>query len=398
MSAARRDRSLRSSTDVEAPAEDTKVNDSTHGHYIPTVVIGGGQAGLAVGFYLAKHNMPFTILDASERVGDAWRNRWDSLTLFTPARYDALPGMPFPAPGGSFITKDQMADYLESYAARFRLPIRSGVQVDQLTRIRDRFRIKAGGEQYEADNVIVAMSNNQKPSVPAFAPDLEPETVQLHSSQYRNPTQLQEGDVLIVGAGNSGADIAMEVAQTHTVYLAGRHPGHVPFRIEPFIARNGLLRVIRFLGTHVLTLGTPIGRRVRAKFLSHGRPLVRVKPRDLIAAGVQRVPRVSGVEDGMPKLDDGRLLNVANVIWCTGYRGGFSWIDLPQLEGGDDPRQERGVVPEIPGLHFVGLDFLYAATSDTITGVGRDARYVVEHLATQPKGDRLRRPAAARAS
>jgi putative flavoprotein involved in K+ transport len=276
-----------------------------------------------------------------------------------------------------------MADYLEAYANRFDLGVRTGSRVECLARAGTRFRVTAGGRIYEADQVVVAMANYQKPRVPEFAPDLDPEVVQLHSSQYRNPTQLREGDVLIVGAGNSGADIAMDVAPHHRTWLAGKHPGYVPFRIEPFIARNGLLRIVRFVGHHVLNLGTPIGRRAQPSFAAKGAPLVRVKPNDLLAAGVLPVPRVVGAERGLPLLEDGRVLDVANVIWCTGYRPGFDWIDLPVFAQHEDPRHERGIVASEPGLYFVGLDFLYAATSDTVTGVGRDAAHVARAIAAR---------------
>src|SRR5579884_417399 len=174
---------------------------------IQTIVIGGGQAGLSVGYHLARRGLPFVILDANERIGDSWRKRWDSLRLFTPARYDGLAGMPFPAPAFTFVTKDEMADYLEAYAARFALPVRTGVRVDRLSRHGDRFDVTAGGLRFEAENVVVAMSNYQQPRVPPFAHELDPGISQLHSSEYRNPSQLRDGSVLIVGAGNSGAEI-----------------------------------------------------------------------------------------------------------------------------------------------------------------------------------------------
>lgn len=362
------------------------MNETRGAEQVETVVIGGGQAGLATGYYLARQQRPFVILDAHSRVGDAWRKRWDSLRLFTPARYNGLPGMRYPASGGSFITKDEMADYLESYAARFELPVRTNARVNCLTRAGERFRVTAGDRTYEANQVVVAMANYQKPRVPEFAPDLDPEVVQLHSSQYRNRTQLREGGVLIVGAGNSGAEIAMDIVPHHDTWMAGTHPGHIPFRIEPFIARNGLVRMVRFVGHHVLNLGTPMGRSVRPKFLAMGAPFVRVKPNDLVAAGVERVPRVVGTERGLPQLEGGRVLDVANVIWCTGYRPGFSWIDLPVFEGAEEPRHERGVATNEPGLYFVGLDFLYAATSDTVTGVSRDAKHIVEAIASRVAG------------
>jgi putative flavoprotein involved in K+ transport len=349
---------------------------------LEAVIIGGGQAGLAVGHHLARRDRPFVILDAHQRVGDAWRSRWDSLRLFTPARYNALAGLPFPAPAHSFPTKDQVADYLESYAARFELPVRTGVRVDRLSRDDGRFVVVAGNRRWEADNVVVAMSSFQVPRVPAFATDLSPEIVQLHLAGYRNPSQLQAGGVLVVGAGNSGAEIALEVASRHPTWLAGKESGHVPFRIEGAAARYIFQPLLfRVIGHRVLTVDTSIGRRLRPRLVSHGAPLVRVKPRDLSAAGVRRVPRVIGVRDGRPLLADQRVLEVANVIWCTGFGPDFSWIDLPVF--GDDPREprhHRGVVATQPGLYFVGLSFLYAMSSGFLPGVDRDAEHIVHAI------------------
>jgi putative flavoprotein involved in K+ transport len=354
---------------------------------VETVIIGGGQGGLSVGYELTKRDRPFVILDTHERVGDAWRTRWDSLLLFTPARYDGLAGMRFPARGDVFPTKDQMADYLEAYAERFRLPIRTGVTVDGLSRDGDRFSVRAGDRGFEAENVVVAMANYQQPWVPPFAADLEPGMVQVHSHEYRNTSQLQDGGVLVVGAGNSGADIALEIARGHPTWMAGEEFGHVPFRIESFAGRNLLVRIVRFVGHHVLTVRTPIGRKVRPKLRAAAAPLIRVKPKDLVAAGIERVPKVVGVRDGLPLLQDGRVLEVANVVWCTGFRPGFSWIDLPVLGEREEPLHQRGIVATEPGLYFVGLKFLYAATSDTVTGVGRDAERVAKHIASRgPKG------------
>jgi putative flavoprotein involved in K+ transport len=347
---------------------------------IDTVVIGGGQAGLSVGYYLAKQRRPFVILEAGAHIGDAWRHRWDSLLLFTPARLNGLPGLRFPAPGGTFITKDQMAAYLESYAARLELPVHAGVTVERLSGDGDRFVVSAGDGKIRASNVIVAMSNYQVPWTPPFAKDLDKGIVQLHSKDYRNPTQLRDGPVLLVGAGNSGADIAMEVVRDHPTWLAGQESGAVPFRIETFVARNVLLRIVRFVGHRVLTVRTPIGRKLRPRLLTTAGPLIRVKPQDLVTAGIQRVPRVAGVQDGLPILEDGRVIEPANVIWCTGFRPGFTWIDLPILGDRQEPTHRGGVVATTPGLYFVGLHFLYAMTSDMITGVRRDAKRIAKHL------------------
>jgi len=346
------------------------------------VVVGGGQAGLSVGYHLARRGLRFVILDAHARIGDAWRTRWDSLRLFTPARFDGLAGMPFPAPAHAFPTKDAMADYLEAYAARFALPVRTGVAVDRLSRSGGRFVLAAGARRFEAEQVVVAMSDWQRPRLPPFAPELDPGIVQLHSSAYRNPAQLRAGGVLVVGAGNSGAEIALDVAPAHRTWLSGRATGHLPFRIDGPVARLLLRPLFRGVFHRLLTVDTPVGRRARPKLLAHGMPLIRVRPRDLAAAAVERVPRTVGVRDGRPVLADGRALEVANVVWCTGFHPGFAWIDLPVLEG-TRPVQERGVATGEPGLYFVGLAFLAAASSSMIHGVERDAAFVADRIASR---------------
>jgi putative flavoprotein involved in K+ transport len=354
------------------------MNDIQTPEHYETIVVGGGQAGLSVGYQLARRNRPFIILDASERIGDSWRSRWDSLRLFTPARFDGLAGMSFPASPHYFPTKDEMADYLERYASHFHLPVRSGVRVDRLSRNGEgnRFHIEAGDRLYEADSVVVAMSNFQYPQVPSFAGTLNPEIVQLHGSEYRNPSQLREGRVLVVGAGNSGAEIAMEVVKSHPTWLAGRDVGQIPFDITGFLGRLFLVRLaLRGLFHHVLTVDTPIGRKARPKILSQGGPLIRTKRKHLAAAGVQFVSRVAGVRDGMPVLDDGNSLDFENVIWCTGYKSGFSWIDLP-IHGEHEPTHQRGVVDSEPGLYFVRLEFLYSLSSIMIHALERDAERI----------------------
>jgi putative flavoprotein involved in K+ transport len=356
---------------------------------VPVVVIGAGQAGLSVGYHLSRLGVPFVILNANKRVGDTWRRRWDSLRLFTSAKFDGLDGMPFPAPPDSFPTKDEMADYLETYANHFQLGVENGVVVDRVTRQDGRYTVMAGSRRFEAEHVVVAMATYQRGKVPAFARELDPGIAQIHSSGYRNLSQLKEGAVLIVGAGNSGAEIAMETARRHTTWMSGRDVGEVPFRIGGLPARLFLARfVLRFLFHRVLTLDTPMGRKARPSIISKGGPLIRTKAADLAAAGVRRVGRVAGVRGGKPLLEDGRVLDVANVIWCTGFHPGLSWIDLPVFEEDGEPRHERGVVRGEPGLYFVGLHFLYAFSSTMIHGVGRDAQYVAEAIAARSRRSR----------
>ena len=348
-----------------------------------TVIIGGGQAGLAIGYHLAARERSFVILDANERIGDSWRKRWDALRVFTPARYDGLPGWSFPAPGWSYPTKDEVANYLESYAARFRLPVRTGIRVDGLSRQAGGYAVTSGLNRYEADNVVVATGGYQAPRIPVFAAELDPNIVQLHSSEYRNPSQLREGGVLVVGAGNSGAEIALESSAGHPTWLSGRDTGQEPVRAGSGLPDRLFTPPFWFLLSHVLTMRTPIGRRVRHQLSNRGLPLARVRRKDLIRAGIERVPRVTGVRDGRPMLADGAILDPANVIWCTGFVPDFSWIDLPVFDRDGEPRHERGVVGSQPGLYFIGLFFLSAGSSSLIGGVGRDARHIARQIASQ---------------
>ena len=352
------------------------------GERIETVIVGGGQAGLAVGYHLARRGRPFVILDADQRPGDAWRRRWDSLRLFTPARYSGLPGWPFPAPPFSYPTRDEVADFLEAYAARFDLPVRNGVRVDRLARDGGRFLVTAGDRRWEADQVVVATGAYHRPRIPAFASELDPGIVQLDTTRYRHPSQLRPGGVLVVGAGNSGAEIAYEVSGAHPTWLSGPDTGHIPVRTGSRLDRL-LTPPFWWFVSRVLTVDTLVGRKVRPKALVTPAPLERVRPKELAAAGVERVPRTVGVRDGLPLLEDGRVLEAANLIWCAGSRPDFGWVDLPVFDQDGLPRHDRGVVASQPGLYFVGLFFLSAISSALIGGVGRDAEHVVAQIASR---------------
>lgn len=252
-------------------------------------MIGGGQAGLAMGYQLARRGISFVILEAYERIGDSWRKRWDSPRLFTPAKYDSLEGMPFPAPAFSFPSKDEMAGYLESYAAKFRLPVRTGTRVTRLTRNGNEFLLQTNRGAFEAQQVVVAMSTYQVPKVPPFAPELAPDIKHVTSFDYTNPSALPDEAVLVVGAAHSGAEIALDLATSHRVYLSGRDVGQIPFRITSPIARLMVPVVFRVVFHRILTIHTPMGRKARRKMLTSGAPLIRSKREDLTSAGVERV-------------------------------------------------------------------------------------------------------------
>jgi putative flavoprotein involved in K+ transport len=349
------------------------------------VVIGGSQAGLAVGYYLKQHGLPFVILDENDRIGDAWRKRWDSLRLFTPGRYDGLPGMPFPGSPSSYPTKDETADYLAAYAKTFELPVRTGVKVDGLTKAEDRFKVTWGRHTILAENVVVATGASNTPRVPSFARELDESIVQLHSNEYRRPSQIQKGPVLVVGAGNSGAEIAIELAPHHKTWLSGRDTGQEPARAGSHL--DHLFTPLMWLMATRLTVKTMLGRKLRDHFTNppRGIPLGRVRRKDFAPAGIERVPRVNAVRNGYPVLENGRVLEVSNVIWCTGYAPHYDWIALPLQTHNGLPIHDRGIVESCPGLYFVGLPFLYSLSSALLGGVGRDARYIVDHIvSTRP--------------
>lgn len=358
------------------------MNNSLNPDKHKVIVIGAGQAGLSAGYFLKKNNIDFIILDAGKRVGDSWRNRWDSLKLFTPAKFSSLAGMPYPSDPNYFPTKDEMGDYLENYSKHFNLPVRNNYKVAELSREGNKYCITSGDHHFEAEHVIIAMSNYQVPKVPPFAKDINPDIVQIHSFDYRDPSQLQEGTVLVVGAGNSGSELALEAARNnHEVRLSGRETGHIPFNIEGTLAKLIMVRlVIRFIFHRILTTSTQIGRKVRPKLISEGGPLVRIKPNEVTEAGIERIPKIIEVKDGLPVDENQQVIDVKNIIWCTGFYPSYSWIDIPIFKD-KEPMQDRGVVKNEPGLYFVGMHFLYSLSSAMIHGAERDAEYVVNTIA-----------------
>lgn len=363
--------------------------------HVPTLVIGGGQAGLAVAHHLRARGGECLVVEANARVGDSWRRHWDSIRLFTPGRYDGLPGMPFPGDPRRFPGKDDMADYLEAYAAEQDLPVRLRTRVDRLGAGPDGgFVASVGTAEITCEHVVVATGTyTGRPRVPACAAELAPGIRQLHSSEYHRPSDLLPGPALVVGAANSGCEIAYELAADRRVVLCGRDPGHEPFRPGTAADRLAVPATV-FVARHVATRRGPLGRRLLT-FRHHGIPVGRVRAKDLRARGVERVEaRMTGVEGGMPALADGSVHEVANVVWCTGFAPDYGWIDLPAFDDDGFPREYRGVVGTVPGLYFCGLVLQYAVASSVLPGVGRDAAFVARALTAAP--ERPRRAAASR--
>jgi putative flavoprotein involved in K+ transport len=263
---------------------------------------------------------------------------------------------------------------MESYAKRFNLPIRLAVKVDTLTREGDGYVATADGSRIGADHVVVATGSYQMPRKPSFGAMLDRGIAQFHSTEYRMPSQFGAGEVLVVGAGNSGAEIALDAAAGHRTWLSGRVTGQVS---QPIV----FSRPLWWIGSRVLTRDTPIGRRMSVAVASgRGQPLVQVRPSHLASAGVERVPRVAGVKEGKPQLEDGRVLDVATVVWCTGFDHSYPWIKLPITDEAGHLQHRRGAVESQPGLYFVGLPFQYRLASSLIAGVGDDAKYVVDKI------------------
>lgn len=353
------------------------------GQRVETVVIGGGQAGLATAHWLAEAGRNCLVLEERERIGDQWRGRYDSLRLFTPARVDSLPGLPFPGPRSAFPTGRELGDYLERYAASLSVPVHTGIHVLSVHPVDGGgFRLTTTGGQLAAENVVLATGSDAVPRVPQVSAALDPGIRQLHSSQYRNPAQLLPGPVLVVGAGTSGADLAMEaVGAGHETWLSGRHPGEIP--------GNERVRapLFWFAANHVLTLRNPLGRRARAAMRAAGRtPLVRTRRTHLDAAGVHRTQaRTVAAVDGKPQLDDGTVLDVANVLWCTGYRRDYSFAPAVRLDADGFPLEHDGAAEGVPGLYFVGLFFQSAFSSHLVGGVGRDAKAVADQICARSR-------------
>ena len=353
--------------------------------HIETLIIGAGQAGLSAGYHLQKLGSECLIVDGGERIGDNWRCRYDSLKLFTPARANSLDGMPYPGDPWDFPTKDEFAEYLERYAVTFDLPVRMQTRVDRLAaRKSGGFAATLGAGEITCDNVVVATGTfGRAPQVPAFASEIDPRIRQVHSSEYLRPSQLDNGPVLVVGASHSGLDIAYELAATRPTTLVGPDRGNIPlewgsrrFQVAfPFI---------EFAFNHVLTRRTPMGRKTMQQLRHHGVPQLRVKRHHLAERGAEWITEhITGVADGLPCLQDGRTFDVASIVWATGFRQVFDWIDLALPIEDGWPVEYRGVVESIPGLFFCGLAFQYAFASGEVDGVGRDAAYLALKIAAR---------------
>jgi putative flavoprotein involved in K+ transport len=340
---------------------------------LDVAVVGGGQAGLAMAWHLRRLGLRFAVLDAGSEIGSAWCSRWDSLRLFTPARYDALPGLAFPGPPDRYPTKDEVAAYLRDYVAAFDLPVHLHSRVTRVSRDGAGYALATTRETVRARQVVVATGPFQSPHVPVTG--LDPAVTQLHSSAYRNPHQLPRGPVLVVGDGNSGRQIARELAATRRVELATS--GRATVVPQRLLGRD-LFWWLTASGLLGAPATSPIGRRMRAR----GELVVGTTDRTLRAAGVTLRPRLTGADGTGVRFADGSRADVDTVVWATGYRSDHSWIDVDGALADGRPVHERGVSP-VPGLHFLGLPWQHTRGSALLGFVGADAAHLAERIATR---------------
>jgi putative flavoprotein involved in K+ transport len=360
--------------------QDEAQQDPTSDQVLDVVVVGGSQAGLAMAWHLAQQGLRFVVLEGGPAVGHVWRSRWDSLKLFTPAQYDALPGMAFPAPADTYPTKDPVADYLRAYVAAFDLPVRLNAKVTELRRLEDgSFEVRTAQDAFRARQVVVATGPFQVPFVPPQARGLDPSVTQLHSADYRNPEALPAGSVLVVGGGNSGFQIAEELAATRQVELsiATTYP-MLPQRpagrdLFWWLTRLGLLRV---------TVTSRPGRRMSRRDFVIG-----TNRRRLEGKGVRFRPRLVDAEGRMVRFADHSLLeDVGVVVWATGYRSDHGWIHTPGVVREGHVVHRRGVT-EVPGLYFLGLSWQHTRGSALLGFVEEDAAYLADRIQSHHQAD-----------
>ncbi len=334
------------------------------------VVVGGGQAGLAAAWHLRERGLRHVVLEAAAELGHSWRSRWESLRLFSPAEHDSLPGLPFPAPAGSYPGKDAVAAYLRDYAATFDLPVELGARVTTLQRTDAGFRLATADRTYTARQVIVATGPFQTPFIPPLAAGLDASVTQLHSTAYRSPDALPAGPVLVVGGGNSGVQIAAELAAIRPAELSvGSVPPALPQRLLGrdlfwWLTRSGLMRV---------TAGSRLGRRMQ----SRGEFLVGSSRRGLQRAGVRLRPRLVDAAGRTVRFADGTGREVDVVVWATGFRSDYSWIDVPGVLRDGRVVHRRGVT-DVPGVYVLGLSWQHTRGSALLGFVADDAAHVVD--------------------
>lgn len=340
------------------------------------IIIGSGQAGLSMGYYLKKTALSFVIIDQNTRIGDTWRNRYDSLTLFTPPLYSSLPGLRLKKERNCMPTKDDIADYLENYAKTFSLPVQLGIHVKNVSKIDDFFSLETNKGVVEARTLVVATGPFHTPRIPSFSKKLSKDIVQLHSSSYKNPSQLKDGNVLVVGAGNSGAQIAVELANTHKTYLSTS--GKLRF-LPLFIMNKNIFWWFDKIGILKATRDSFIGRKLQL----YGDPIFGTQLKTKMKAGLVHLRECTKTaSENEVIFADASPLKVDNIIWATGFRPNYDWLNLPNLvDKQGNIIHKRGITQQ-KGVFFLGLPWQYRRGSSLLEGVGKDAYYLYQHILT----------------
>jgi len=347
---------------------------------LDVIVVGGSQAGLAMAWHLARHQLRFAVLEAGPEIGHTWRSRWDSLKLFTPTQYDSLPGMPFPGPADTYPTKDPVADYLKAYAAAFSLPVRLNARVTHLGKTADGFEIRTRDEVFRARLVVVATGPFQVPFAPPAAQQLDGSVIQLHSAEYRNPQALPDGPVLVVGGGNSGFQIAEELA------AAGRPVDLSIATRAPMLPQRLAGRDLFWWLTRLRLLRVATESRLGGRLSSRPDFVIGSTRRKLAVAGVRFRPGVASAEGRTVRFTDGTTLNAGIVVWATGYRSDYSWVDIPGVARDGKVAHRRGVT-DVPGLYFVGLTWQHTRGSALLGFVHDDAAYLAGHIRSNARAN-----------
>ena len=361
----------------EKEGEEAMTANGTNEGLLDVVVVGGGQAGLAMAWHLARRGLRFVVLEAGPEIGHTWRSRWDSLTLFTPAQHDALPGMPFPGRPDTYPTKDPVADYLQDYAAAFNLPVRLNARVSHLSKTAEGFEIGTQADVFRARQVVAAAGPFQTPFIPPAAQRLDCAVTQLHSAGYRNPQALPAGPVLVVGGGNSGFQIAEELAAAGRrvdLSIATKQPV-LPQRL----AGKDLFWWLTHLGLMRVSTESRLGRRMSSRDFIIGSSRRRLQKK-----GVRFRPRLTGAGGRTAQFADGGTLDAGVVIWATGYRPDYSWIDIPDVVQDGQVTHRRGVT-EVPGLYFLGLTWQHTRGSALLGFVNDDAAYLAGRIAAHQR-------------
>ena len=336
------------------------------------IIIGGGQAGLAIGYYLARQGADFTILEAAAEPAAAWRSRWDSLKLFTPARYDGLPGRVFPGAPARYPTRDEVVDYLTGYANEFDLPVELNSPARSVRRSEVGYVVELDDRTYEADQIVIATGPFQTPRLPPqLAEALDPDVVQIHSCQYRRPTDLPNGRVLVVGGGNTGFQIAEELTADHEVHLSiGTRQTPLPAKV---LGRE-LFAVLQTTGLMGKTVTSRLGRRLKGR-----ETLIGSSPRRATAQGIELHARARRITGKRVDFSDGTGIEVDAVLWATGFDADHTWINAPVFDQAGRVIHERGVT-QSPGLYFLGLPWLHTRGSALLGWVKHDAQHIARHI------------------